>query len=103
MAVAGAGVGAGAIASSAGGGDPAGSYTAGRFALDLDGVNCGWMVGLDGGDLDLAVVLDPVGSDGIQRKHIAGVKYEDFTLQVGSAMAQADVRLDQGLVRQGRT
>ena len=29
-----------------------------------------------------------MGPDNIQRKHIAGVKYEDFTLQVGSGMGK---------------
>jgi hypothetical protein len=103
VAVAGAGVGAGAIASSAGAATHR-SYTAGRFALELDGVDCGWMVGLDGGDRDLAVVLDPVGSDGIQRKHVGNVKYEDLTLQVGSAMAKPmydwiKASFDKGYVR----
>ncbi len=85
--VAGAGVGAGTFARSASAADQR-TYTAGRFALDLDGVDCGWMVGLDGGQRDLAVALDPVGPDSIQRKHIGGVKYEDFTMQVGSAMGK---------------
>ena len=87
VAVAGAGVGAGAITGSAAAADKR-AYTAGRFALELDGVNCGWMVGLDGGQRDLAVALDEVGPDLYQRKHIGGVKYEDITMQVGSAMGK---------------
>jgi phage tail-like protein len=86
VAVAGAGIGAGAIATSASAADKR-TYTAGRFALDLDGVSCGMVVGVDGGDLNCDVVFDePVGSDGVQRKHIAGVKYEDITIQAGSNM-----------------
>src|SRR5271154_4578232 len=86
--VAGAGVGAGAFAGSAAAAATPRTYTAGRFALELGGLPCGFMVGLDGGDLDYDVVLDlPVGSDNIQRKHLGQPKYEDFTMQVGSAMA----------------
>jgi len=84
--VAGAGVGAGAFASSAAAAAPKRSYTAGRFALDIDGVSCGRVAGVDGGYLEGDVALDPVGSDGIQRKHLAGVKYEDITVQAGAAM-----------------
>ena len=85
--VAGAGAGVGAITQSAAAADQR-TYTAGRFALDIDGVSCGALAGVDGGDLDGDVILDAVGEDYIQRKHIAGVKYEDFTLQVGSGMAK---------------
>ena len=88
-AVAGAGVGAGALAQSAAAADQR-TYTAGRFILELDGVSCGRVVGVDGGDLEGDVVYDvPVGIDNVQRKHIGGVKYEDFTLQVGSGMSTA--------------
>jgi hypothetical protein len=89
--VAGAGVGAGAITGSAAAAKPKPqrSYTAGRFALDIDGVNVGLVAGLDGGVLEGNVVLeDRLGGDPFQRKHIAGVKYEDFTVQVGSAMGK---------------
>jgi hypothetical protein len=87
VAVAGAGVGAGAIAQSAAAADTR-TYTAGRFALELDGVSCGKFGGLDGGHRELAVGLDPVGPDLYTRKHIGGVKYEDFTMQIGSGMGK---------------
>ena len=48
VAVAGAGVGAGAIARSAAAADQR-SFTAGHFALDIDGVSCGVVAGVDGG------------------------------------------------------
>ena len=102
-AVAGAGVGAGALAGSAA---AAGhhTYTAGRFALELGGLPCGALAGVDGGDLSGNVVLDPVGSDQIQRKHIGGVKYEDFTVQAGSGMGKGfytwiQDSFDKGYVR----
>lgn len=86
LAVAGAGVGAGAIASGA---EAANGFTSGKFSLELDGVNCGAIAGVTGGDLDYDVVRDVVvGSDGIQRKHIGQPKYEDFTIQIGSNMSE---------------
>lgn len=84
-AVAGAGVGAGAFAGSAAAADQR-SYTAGRFLLDIDGASVGRIAGMDGGALENAVVLDPIGSDQIQHKHIAGFKWSECTVQVGSAI-----------------
>ena len=103
VAVAGAGVGAGALAGSASAADQR-TYTAGHFALELDGLSCGKFGGLDGGHRELAVGLDPVGPDTIQRKHIGGVKYEDITMQIGSGMSKAFYNwmkdsFDKGVVR----
>ncbi len=104
--VAGAGVGAGALTQSAAAAGQR-SYTAGRFALEIDGVNTGLVAGVDGGRLEGDVVLDtPVGGDLFQRKHIGGVKYEDFTVQVGSGMSKPmydwiKASFDKGYVRKG--
>src|SRR5262249_54159385 len=77
-AVAGAGVGAGAIAQSAAAATkPQHSYTAGRFGIELDGLNCGLVAGVDGGDrCGNVVVEDPTPGDIIHHKHLSGVKYE---------------------------
>ncbi len=84
--VAGAGVGAGALTQSAAAADQR-SYTAGRFALDIDGVSTGRLAGVDGGHSEGNVIVeDQQPGDNIQKKHIAGVKYEDFTVQVGAGM-----------------
>ncbi|HEY2353913.1 MAG TPA: hypothetical protein VGH79_03325 [Gaiellaceae bacterium] len=104
VAVGAAGVGAGAITGSAAAADQR-TYTAGRFALDIDGVNVGLVAGVDGGDRCGNVVDDPPTSgDIVQRKHLAGVKYEDFTVQVGSAMGKPmydwiKASFDKGYVR----
>lgn len=84
--VAGAGVGAGAIAQSAAAADTR-SYTAGRFALDIDGISVGRFGGLDGGTLANEVVKEPVGPDHIVHKHIGNFKWSDCTVQVGSGMS----------------
>jgi hypothetical protein len=89
--VAGAGVGAGAITGSAAAAKPKPqrSYTAGRFALDIDGVNVGLVAGLDGGVAQGNVVVeDQLPGATVQLKHLSGVKYDDFTVQVGSAMGK---------------
>ena len=85
--VAGASVGAGALAKSAGAADQR-SYTPGHFALQLDGASAGKFVGLDGGNLENTVVNDQVGSDHIQKKHVANIKWSDCTIQVGSGMGK---------------
>jgi hypothetical protein len=86
--VAGAGVGAGAIASSAAAADQR-AYTAGRFALSLDGASVGNFPGLDGGNPANAVVREPIGSDRIVRKHTGQSTYEPCTIQVGSGMSMS--------------
>lgn len=97
--VAGTGVGAGVFAPTA-----AASYVAGKFSLELDGINCGAIGGVSGGDLDYEVVPEPVGSDGYVHKHIGMPKFEDFTLQVGSNMSKpfyewVKQSFDHGVVR----
>src|SRR4051794_21663854 len=77
--VAGAGAGVGAFAAGAAAASSGRTYTSGRFAFDLQGFSCGRIPGVDGGILDHAVALDGLGPDHYQKKHIANVKYEDFT------------------------
>jgi hypothetical protein len=64
------------------------AYTAGRFALDLDGAVAGWITEVSGGQSIAIVNTDKPGSDGIARKHIAGVKYEDIAVTCGSNMGK---------------
>ncbi len=61
----------------------------GKFALELDGVMAGYLGSVEGGEVFADVVAEPVGSDNIQHKHIAGVKYEDITITCGPGMSQA--------------
>jgi hypothetical protein len=109
VAVAGAGVGAGAFTGSAAAAKPkhTRSYTAGRFALEIDGVNTGLVAGVDGGVPEGNVVVeDQQPGSLVQLKHLSGVKYEDFTVQVGSAMGKPmydwiKQSFDKGYVRKG--
>src|SRR4029079_1541286 len=64
------------------------SYVAGNFALELDGVNNGFVRSIEGGDLAADVVSFTEGTDNFERKHIANFKYEDFTMQIGQSMGR---------------
>ena len=70
------------------GADPRG-YTAGRFALEIDGAHAGWLHSAEGGHATSDVVTEKVGADMIQKKHLAGVKYEDISISCGTGMSKA--------------
>jgi hypothetical protein len=59
------------------------SYVAGKIALELDGALAGFVVSAEGGEAFGTVVNEPVGSDGIQHKHIGDVGYDPIVLIVG--------------------
>ena len=65
------------------------SYTAGKFALDLNGDFAGWVSSIEGGQATADVVVEKVGSDLVQHKHIAGVKYEDISVNCGTSMSKS--------------
>ncbi|MCX6906059.1 MAG: phage tail protein [Verrucomicrobia bacterium] len=64
------------------------SYAAGKFGIELDGLFAGWVYSTEGGNATADVVLEKLGSDNIQRKHIGGVKYEDITVACGTGMSK---------------
>ena len=63
-------------------------YIAGKFALELDNANAGWLFSGEGGHATADVVVEKLGPDHIQKKHIAGVKYEDISLNFGTGMSK---------------
>ena len=65
-----------------------GANAAARFALELDGHHAGWLDSVEGGDATADVVLEKMGPDNIQHKHLAGVKYEDIVLTCGTGMSK---------------
>ncbi|HYG59813.1 MAG TPA: phage tail protein [Symbiobacteriaceae bacterium] len=66
-----------------------GSYTAGRYGLELDGTFAGWLSSAEGGHAVADVVMEQLGPDRIVRKHIGAVKYEDITVTFGADMARS--------------
>ena len=62
--------------------------TGGLRFLEIDGVVVGTVKSVSGGEAYADVVPDPPQGDAIVHKHIGGVKYEDFTVQVGMGMSK---------------
>jgi hypothetical protein len=64
-------------------------YTAGSFALELDGSSTGFLRSVDGGGAVGEVITETGGSGRFTHKHIGNLKYEDFTMQIGLGMSKA--------------
>lgn len=64
-------------------------YVAGKFGIQLGGTAAGWVQNVRGGHATSDVVTEKMGPDHILRKHIAGVKYEEIALKVGTGMSKA--------------
>lgn len=60
------------------------AFTAGRYAVMLDGAVAGWVQSVESGH----AAADVASGAGVQRKHIAGVKYEDITVSCGTGMSK---------------
>jgi len=58
------------------------------FILELARVNQGSVQSFEGGSATGDVVVEKVGLDHIAHKHLAGVKYEDITVTVGTGMGK---------------
>ena len=65
------------------------AFGGGKFALELDGKEAGWLSSAEGGYAMSDVIEEKLGPDAIVRKHIAGVKYEDLTVECGTGMSAA--------------
>jgi hypothetical protein len=61
----------------------------GRIGLELDRVSAGFIPFAVGGNATSDVVTEKLGADHIARKHLAGVKYEDITINAGVGMSKA--------------
>jgi hypothetical protein len=64
------------------------TYSAGQFVLELDGAQVGVLRGVEGGEA-VGDVVTSGSMGGFANKHIGGVKYSDFTLEVGTGMEAA--------------
>jgi hypothetical protein len=61
----------------------------GGFALELDGILIGLLKSARGGHAYADVVEEKLGVDHIAKKHLANLKYEDITIQIGFSMTKA--------------
>jgi phage tail-like protein len=82
-------VGFGAASAEAATSPAARGYVAGKYGIELDGVMAGWVWSVEGGHATSDVVVEKMGPDKIQRKHIGNVKYEDITITAGTGMSKA--------------
>ncbi|MSP60389.1 MAG: hypothetical protein EXR72_08615 [Myxococcales bacterium] len=64
------------------------AYTAGKYALELDGINAGWLHSVEGGHATSDVVSEKVGAGHTVHKHLGGVKYEDISFSCGTGMSK---------------
>ena len=64
------------------------TFTAEKFTLMLDGVACGFLETLEGGDISADVVVEQAGPAALVKKHLGQPKYEPFTVQFGFSLAQ---------------
>jgi hypothetical protein len=64
------------------------SYTAGRFMLDLNGEVAGYIKSVAGGFTKGEVAVHQLGPDNVQKKHLATIKHEPFTFEIGMGMSK---------------
>ena len=63
-------------------------YVAGKYGVELDGIMAGWIWSVEGGHATSDVVVEKLGADHIQKKHIGNVKYEDISITCGTGMTK---------------
>ncbi len=64
------------------------TYAGGYYGLALDGVQCGLLQKVEGGWASATVVQEKVASDHVIKKHLAGMSFSEFNLQMGLAMGK---------------
>jgi SAM-dependent methyltransferase len=64
------------------------SYATGSYGIELDGLLAGWVQSAEGGHATADVVTEKIGPDRVVHKHLAGVKYEDITVNCGAGMSK---------------
>ena len=63
-------------------------YTGGQFALDIMGANAGFLKKFDGLQMEADVVTSDLGPTGIQKKHIANVRWTPARATIGIGMGK---------------
>lgn len=64
------------------------SYTAGRFAVNIDGGVAGYVKSVSGGNIKGEVAVHQLSPDNVQKKHLATITHEPFTVEVGMGMTR---------------
>ncbi len=64
------------------------TYTGGRFALDVDGSNVGFLKKFSGLAMEADIVANDLGPDNVQKKHVANVKWTPAKATIGIGMGK---------------
>lgn len=64
------------------------TYTAGRFGLDIDGFNVGYLKKFSGLAMEADIATNDLGPDNIQKKHVANIKWTPGKATVGIGMGK---------------
>jgi len=63
------------------------SHAAENFELQLEGVSCGFVKSVGGGDVSAEVIKEEIGPSYFVKKHIGQPRFGDFTAEIGFGMA----------------
>jgi len=64
------------------------SYAAGRYAIGVDGIMCGFVKSVGGFNAKAEVIVENLGPTNLQKKHIGRPKYEPGTMDLGMGMSK---------------
>jgi hypothetical protein len=64
------------------------TYTGGRFALDIDGYNVGFLKKFSGLAMEADIVANDMGPDNVQKKHVSNIKWTPGKATVGIGMGK---------------
>jgi len=64
------------------------SHTSGRFALDIDGFNVGFLKKFSGMSMEADIVSNDLGPDNIQKKHVSNIKWTPGKASLGIGMGK---------------
>jgi hypothetical protein len=64
------------------------SHTAGRFSLEIDGYNAGFLKKFSGMAMEADIVSNDLGPDNVQKKHVSNIKWTPGKATVGIGMGK---------------
>ena len=62
------------------------TYTGGRFALDINGENAGFLKKFSGLAMEADIVSNDLGPDNVQKKHVSNIKWTPGKASIGIGM-----------------
>ena len=62
------------------------TYTAGRFMLDINGENAGYLKKFSGMAMEADIATNDLGPDNVQKKHVANIKWTPGKATIGIGM-----------------